>query len=133
MPQYRLSVDDAGKTHLAPLDLAAGPFENGPGAFKGVGGAVLGNASRVMLMRFEPGAHPGFHRASPALAILLQGALVVHSSARDEVTLSPGDAIRVDPMPNGAWRLGNPGEADALLAVIPMPPAASHASGDLSD
>ena len=130
MAQYRLSIDYAGKTHLTPLDLAAGPFENGPGAFKGVGGAVLGNASRVMLMRFEPGAHPGFHRALPALAVLLQGALVVHSSARDEVTLAPGDAIRVDPMPNGAWRLGNPADADALLAVIPMPPSASGVAAE---
>ena len=128
MAQYLLSADDEGKTHLSPLDLVAGPFENGPGAFKGVGGAVLGNASRVMLMRFEPGAHTGFHRALPALAVLLQGTLVVHSSGRDEVTLAPGDAIRVEPMPNGAWRLGNPGEANALLVVIPMPPSSPAAS-----
>lgn len=122
MAQYRLAADEDGKTHLSSLDLVGMPFENGPGAFKGVGGAVLGDASRVMLMRFEPGAHPGFHRALPALAVLLQGELTVKSSAGDEVSLLPGDAIRVEPMPNGAWRLGNPGETNALLAVVPMPP-----------
>jgi quercetin dioxygenase-like cupin family protein len=78
-----------------------------------------------MLMRFEPGAHPGFHRALPALAVLLQGELMVKSSAGDEVSLLPGDAIRVEPMERGTWRLGNPGLTDALFAVVPMPPPSS--------
>ena len=73
MAQYRLSRGDTGKSVLEPLNLLASPFENGPGEFKGVGGVVLGNASRVMLMRFESGSHPGFHRAIPAVAILLEG------------------------------------------------------------
>lgn len=125
MAQYRLSRGDTGKSVLQPLDLLASPFEIGPGEFKGVGGVVLGNASRVMLMRFESGSHPGFHRAIPAFAVLLQGALVVTAGDGSEVTLAPGDAIRVEPMERGTWRLGNPGLTDALFAVVPMPPASS--------
>ena len=125
MAQYRLSRGDTGKSVLEPLNLLASPFENGPGEFKGVGGVVLGNATRVMLMRFESGSHPGFHRAIPAFAILLEGELVVTSGDGTEVTLAPGDAVRVEPMERGTWRLGNPGLTDALFAVVPMPPATS--------
>jgi len=128
MAQYRLFRGDNGKSTLEPLALLASPFENGPGEFKGVGGVVLGNASRVMLMRFESGSHPGFHRAIPAFAVLLEGVLVVTAGAGDEVTLAPGDAIRVEPMERGTWRLGNPGVTDALFAVVPMPPPPSAAS-----
>jgi quercetin dioxygenase-like cupin family protein len=129
MAQHRLTADEQGKTHLEPLDLLAWPFENGPGEFKGVGGAVIGDATRVMLMRFESGAHPGFHRAMPSLAVLLQGALVVSDSSGGEVRLSPGDAIRVEPMTRGSWRLGNPGGERALLAIVPMPPPRSSEAG----
>ncbi len=125
MAQYRLSRGDTGKSVLEPLELLASPFENGPGEFKGVGGVVLGNASRVMLMRFESGSHPGFHRAIPAFAVLLEGALIVAAGDGAEVTLAPGDAIRVEPMERGTWRLGNPGLVDALFAVVPMPPVSN--------
>ncbi len=125
MAQYRLHRGDHDRSVLEPLPLLDSPFENGPGAFKGVGGVVLGNASRVMLMRFEPGAHPGFHRAVPAFAVLLEGALAVSPADGPEVLLQPGDAIRVEPMERGTWRLGNPGAVDSLLAVIPMPPPAA--------
>lgn len=128
MAQYRLFRGDTGRSTLERLELLASPFENGPGEFKGVGGVVLGDASRVMLMRFESGSHPGFHRAISAFAVLLEGALVVTAGAGDEVTLAPGDAIRVEPMERGTWRLGNPGLTDALFAVVPMPPASSAAS-----
>src|SRR5688572_19492350 len=96
MAAYRLTADERGRTHLAPLDLFEWPFENGPGEFKGVGGAVIGDARRVMLMRFEPGSRPGLHRAVPALAVLLSGELVVNDSSGGEVVLAPGDAIRVE-------------------------------------
>lgn len=125
MAQYRLLRGDTGKSVLEPLDLLASPFENGPGEFKGVGGVVLGDASRVMLMRFESGSHPGFHRAIPAFAVLLEGSLVVTAGAGGEVTLAPGDAVRVEPIERGTWRLGNPGLMDALFAVVSMPPASS--------
>ena len=125
MAQHRLVADEDGRTRLEPLDLIGGGFENGPGEFKGVGGAVLGNASRVMLMRFDPGAHPGFHRAVPSFAVLLEGTLVVSDSTGGEVLLRPGDAIRVEAITRGSWRLGNPEAERALLALVPMPPAAA--------
>ena len=122
MAQYRIFTGEHGKSAIEPLDLLDGAFENGPGEFKGVGGVVLGDASRVMLMRFESGAHPGFHRAIPAFAVLLEGALVVSAATGAEVRLDPGDAIRIEPMERGTWRLGNPGLSDALFALVPMPP-----------
>lgn len=125
MAQYRLFTGDHGRSVLEPIELLASPFENGPGEFKGVGGVVLGSASRVMLMRFEPGAHPGFHRAAPAFAVLLEGSLVVSPREGDDVVLAPGDVVRVEAMERGAWRLGNPGVTDALFAVVPMPPPSS--------
>lgn len=121
MPAYRLRADEAGKTHLEPFDLFAWPFENGPGDFKGVGGAVMGDARRVMLMRFESGSRPGFHRAVPSFAVLLAGELVVNDSSGGEVVLNPGDAIRVETTGRGGWRLGNRGEDFALLALVQMP------------
>ncbi len=122
MPQYRLYADDAGRTHLAPLDLLDRPWENGPGDFKGVGGSVLGDATRVMLMRFETGSHPPLHRAVPSLAVVLQGEIVVSVSDGDEVSLHPGDAVRVETTGRGGWRLGNRGDEHALLALVQMPP-----------
>lgn len=121
MAGYRLLADEDGKTHLEPFDLFAWPFENGPGDFKGVGGAVMGDARRVMLMRFESGSRPGFHRAVPSFAIVLSGELVVSDSRGGEAVLKPGDAIRVETTGRGGWRLGNRGDEYALLALIQMP------------
>ena len=121
MAGYRLTADEQGKTHLAPFDLFEWPFENGPGDFKGVGGAVMGDARRIMLMRFESGSRPGFHRAVPSFAVLLSGELVVNDSSGGEVVLQPGDSIRVETTGRGGWRLGNRGEDDALLALVQMP------------
>ena len=96
MTAYLLRADDEGQTHLEPYDLFAWPFENGPGEFKGVGGAILGDASRVMLMRFERGAHPGFHRAVPSFGVVVAGEVVVSDSRGTSVALGVGDAIRVE-------------------------------------
>lgn len=122
MPHYRLYADDAGRTHVDPLELLDRPWENGPGDFKGVGGSVLGDATRVMLMRFESGSHPPLHRAVPSFAVLLQGELVVSASDGAEVVLAPGDAIRVETTGRGGWRLGNRAGGHALLALVQMPP-----------
>ena len=121
MAVFRLYADEAGATHVEPLDLFDRPWENGPGEFKGVGGSVLGDASRVMLMRFERGARPPLHRAVPCFAVLLAGALVVSASDGTNVELGPGDAVRVETAGRGRWRLGNRGEGEALLAVVQMP------------
>ena len=40
MAAYRLTADEHGHTRLEPMDLFNWPFENGPGEFKGVGGAI---------------------------------------------------------------------------------------------
>ena len=122
MTAYRLIADEQGHTHLEPWDLFDWPFENGPGDFKGVGGAVLGDASRVMLMRFERGARPGFHRAVPSFGVVVAGEIVVTDSTGHNVTLHVGDAIRVETTGRGGWRLGNRGEEMALLALVQMPP-----------
>ncbi len=129
MTAYRLTADEHGKTHLEEWDLFAWPFENGPGEFKGVGGAVMGDASRVMLMRFEVGAHPGFHRAVPSFAVVVAGELVITDSAGVEAVLQVGDAIRVETTGRGGWRLGNRGEHEALLALVQMPPAKAEPPG----
>ena len=125
MPAYRLYSDDAGRTHIEPFALIDRPWENGPGDFKGVGGSVLGSATRVMLMRFESGARPEFHRAVPGLLVLLEGELVVNSSSGDESVLGPGDARRVETTGQGGWRLGNRRDGHTLVALVQMPPTAS--------
>jgi hypothetical protein len=119
---YRLYADADGRTHIEPLDLLDRPWENGPGDFKGVGGSVLGNASRVMLMRFETGSRPPLHRAVPGFAVVLQGEVIVSDSTGAEVALGPGDAMRVETTGRGGWRLGNRAEGYALLALVQMPP-----------
>jgi len=123
MPAYRLYADDSGTTHLEPLDLGDRGWENGPGEFKGVGGSVLGDASRVMLMRFETGARPGLHRAVPSFAICLEGEIVVTASDGTNVALGPGDAVRVETTGRGGWQLGNRTDAPSMLAVVQMPPS----------
>ena len=132
MAGYRLTADEQGKTHLAPWDLLDWPFENGPGDFKGVGGAVVGDARRVMLMRFESGSRPGFHGAVPSFAVLLSGELVVNDSSGGEAVLAPGDVVRVETTGRGGWRLGNRQEEFALLALVQMPlaPSGETASAD---
>lgn len=125
MAGYRMTADERGQTHLEPMDLFAWPFENGPGEFKGVGGAAMGNASRVMLMRFETGARPGFHRAVPGFLVVLSGELVVWDSTGTEVALAPGDALRCETTGRGGWRLGNRVEQNTLVALVQMPPKKS--------
>ena len=132
MAQYRLFAGDDGRTHLEPIDLHDLPFENGPGDFKGIGGSVLGDASRVMVMQLKPGAHTPPHRAVPSLAVPLEGEVVVEASDGESVLLAPGDVVRVETTGRGGWRLGNPGKSDALLALVQMPPPPSgeQTSGD---
>lgn len=122
MAAYRMTADERGQTHLEPMDLFDWPFENGPGEFKGVGGAAMGDASRVMLMRFETGARPGFHRAVPGFLVVLSGELVVWDSTGTEVALLPGDALRCETTGRGGWRLGNRVAENTLVALVQMPP-----------
>ncbi|HJM76661.1 MAG TPA: hypothetical protein QGI71_12520 [Dehalococcoidia bacterium] len=121
MPVYRLYASEDGATHIEPLGTEDFSFENGPGEFKGVGGMVLGDASRVLLMRFEAGVQPSLHRANPGLAVLLEGELTVAASGSSEVALRPGDAIRVESTGRRGWAPRNPGESLALTAISQMP------------
>lgn len=122
---YRLWADADSVTHLEPVSLDQMSFENGPGDFKGVGGTVLGAASRLMLMRFEPGVRPRLHRANPGLAVLLQGRLLVAASDGAEIELRPGDCVRIESTGaggRGGWAPANHGPGLALLAITQMPP-----------
>ncbi len=126
MPIYRLYADDEGATHLEPWSAGELAFESGPGAFKGIGGTVLGDASRVTLMRFESGAEPPLHRVNPGFAVLLEGVLTVRVSDGAEVALAPGDAIRIESTGAGrdgvgGWAPVNTGGGIALLALVQMP------------
>ena len=131
MPIYRLYADQEGASHLEPWRAGELAFESGPGAFKGIGGTVLGDASRVMLMRLEPGVEPPLHRANPGFVVLLEGALTVRVSDGAEVALSPGDAIRIESTGpghdgTGGWAPVNTGEGIALLALVQMPEQAGE-------
>jgi len=130
MAGYRMTADERGQTHLEPMDLFAWPFENGPGEFKGVGGAAMGDASRVMLMRFETGARPGFHRAVPGFLIVLSGELVVWDSSGTEIVLQVGDTLRCETTGRGGWRLGNRVDGDTLVALVQMPPKKSEPAAE---
>ena len=137
MPIYRLYADDAGATHIEPMTTDALHFENGPGEFKGVGGTVLGAASRVMLMRFEEGVRPRLHRANPGMAVLLEGRLTVAVSDGSRVELAPGDAVRIESTGvgrggNGGWAPANPGPGLALLALTQMPSSGTAVRGERS-
>ena len=131
MPIYRLYADEEGVTHLESWSAGELAFESGPGAFRGIGGTVLGEASRVMLMRLEPGVEPPLHRANPGFAVLLEGALTVRVSDGAEVALAPGDAIRIESTGPGrdgvgGWAPVNTGEGIALLALVQMPAQAGE-------
>ena len=130
MAGYRMTADERGQTHLEPMDLFAWPFENGPGEFKGVGGAAMGDASRVMLMRFETGARPGFHRAVPGFLIVLSGELVVWDSSGTEIVLQVGETLRCETTGRGGWRLGNRVDGDTLVALVQMPPKKSEPAAE---
>lgn len=122
MPVYRLFASEDGATHIEPMEASAFSFEHGPGEFKGVGGMVLGDASRVLLMRFEAGIEPSLHRANPGFAVLLEGELNVAVSDGTEVALRPGDAIRIESTGRGGWAPRNPGDEPALMTIAQMPP-----------
>ena len=121
MPLFRLFASDDGATHIEPLAASQFSFEHGPGDFKGLGGMVLGDATRVLLMRFEAGVQPSLHRANPGLAVLLEGELTVAASGSSEVALRPGDAIRAESTGRRGWAPRNPGESLALTAISQMP------------
>ena len=51
MSAYILIEDEQGETRIESYSIKDLPFEIGPGAFKGLGGTILGAASRFMMLR----------------------------------------------------------------------------------
>jgi hypothetical protein len=127
MPIYRVHTSEDGHTHLEAWPAEAMAYENGPGPFKGLGGAVLGDAKRVALLRIAPGLNPPLHRTNSGLAIVLEGEVLLKVSNGTEVLLHPGDAVRLESLGVGrggvgGWSPSNPSaEAPALLALVHMP------------
>jgi hypothetical protein len=127
MPIYRIYTSDDGHTHLEAWPAEAVAFEAGPGPFKGLGGAVLGDAKRVALLRIDPGLEPPLHRTNSGLAILLEGEVLLRVSDGAEVLLHAGDAVRLESLGVGrggvgGWSPTNPSkERRALLALVHMP------------
>lgn len=127
MPIYRVYTSEDGHTHLEAWPAEAVAFEAGPGPFKGLGGAVLGDAKRVALLRIAPGLHPPLHRTNSGLAIVLEGEVLLRVSDGTEVLLYAGDAVRLESLGVGrggigGWSPANPSsETAALLALVHMP------------
>lgn len=127
MPIYRVYTSEDGHTHLEAWPAEHVAFENGPGPFKGLGGAVLGDAKRVALLRIAPGLKPPLHRTNSGFAVVLEGQVLLGVSDGAEVLLHPGDAVRLEALGVGrggvgGWSPANPSQdAPALLALVHMP------------
>ena len=127
MPIYRIHTSEDGHTHLEAWSAEAVAFEAGPGPFKGLGGAVLGDARRVALLRIAPGLKPPLHRTNSGLAIILEGDVLLRVSDGAEVLLHPGDAVRLESLGVGRGGVGGWAPANAssdvpaLLALVHMP------------
>ena len=133
MPMYRLWADADGHTHIEAWPATELAFESGPGIFKGIGGTILGAATRVALMRFEAGIRPPLHRVNGGLAVLMAGRLTVAVSDGDEVALEAGDAIRIESAGIGrggvgGWQPVNPGPDLAFVALVQMPSRTGNGS-----
>ena len=122
MSAYILIEDEEGETRIDSYPIRELPFEIGPGAFKGLGGTILGDASRFMMLRLEQEINLPLHRAAPGVAINLLGKVTISGSEGAAVTLSPGDLLKIETRVRGAWTLTNDNDEEAYLALIPMPP-----------
>ena len=109
MAHYIYIGNDQEDYRIILSNLADQSWENGPGAFKGIGGTVLGDARRVMLMRFEPNTE-----------IVLQGVLTVRDSKNNDILLNPGDSIKVAHSIKSKWQLINTGTTEVLFALVKM-------------
>ncbi len=105
--------NEEGETWIDSYSIKDLPFEIGPGAFKGLGGTILGSASRLMMLPL--------HRAAPGVAINLLGKVTVSGSQGSAVTLNPGDLLKIETKIRGAWAIVNNHKEEAYLALIVMP------------
>ena len=122
MSAYILTENEEGETRIDSYLIKDLPFEIGPGAFKGLGGTILGNASRLMMLRIEQEMDLPLHRAAPGVAINLLGKVTISGSQGPSVTLNPGDLLKIETKIRGAWALVNNNKEEAYLALISMPP-----------
>ena len=122
MSAYILIENEEGETWIDSYSIKDLPFEIGPGAFKGLGGTILGNASRLMMLRIEREMDLPLHRAAPGVAISLQGKVTISGSQSSAITLNPGDLLKIETKIRGAWTIVNSNKEEAYLALISMPP-----------
>tara|TARA_B100000530_G_C15923727_1_gene474160 strand:+ start:374 stop:739 length:366 start_codon:yes stop_codon:yes gene_type:complete len=120
MAHYIYIGNDQEDYRITLSNLSDQSWENGPGAFKGIGGTVLGDATRVMLMRFEPNTETPLHRVASGLFIVLQGVLTIRDSKNDDISLNSGDSIKIPSSINSKWQLVNTGATEVLFALIKM-------------
>ena len=122
MSAYILIENEEGETWIDSYSMTDLPFEIGPGAFKGLGGTILGDASRLMMLRIERERDLPLHRAAPGVAINLQGKITISGSQGSEITLHPGDLLKIKTKIRGAWTIVNNNKEEVYLALISMPP-----------
>tara|TARA_B100000676_G_C17991655_1_gene795298 strand:- start:386 stop:751 length:366 start_codon:yes stop_codon:yes gene_type:complete len=120
MAHYTYIENDQGNHQIALRDLSDQSWENGPGAFKGIGGTVLGDATRVMLMKFELNSETPLHRVTSGLFIVLEGVLTLHNNKNEDIFLKPGDSIKIPSSTNSKWQLINTGTVEVLFALVKM-------------
>jgi quercetin dioxygenase-like cupin family protein len=120
MAHYIYIENDQGDHQITLSNLSEQSWENGPGAFKGIGGTVIGDATRLMLMKFESKSETPFHRVVSGISIILQGVLTVRHSKSEDLLLHPGDSIAVSFSIDSKWKLINGGTTEVLLALVKM-------------
>ncbi len=125
MSGFILKENTEGDTDISSYQLEELPFEIGPGHFKGLGGTVIGEATRLMILRVETGAELPLHRATPGFAVILSGSVKVGGSQGDSVEMRTGDVVRLETRARGPWRLSNSSDNEAFIALTVMPSLAT--------
>ena len=128
MSGFILKENTEGNTEISLYKLEELPFEIGPGSFKGLGGTVLGDATRLMMLRVEAGTALPLHRATPGFAVILSGRVEVAGNQGNSVEMQVGDVMRIETKVRGPWRISNPSVDDAYIALVVMPTLGSSSS-----
>ena len=121
MSGFILKESATGDTEISPYEFKELPFEIGPGDFKGLGGTVIGEARRLMMLRIEAQAALPLHRATPGFAVILSGVVRVSGNHGDSVEMRTGDLMRIETKARGPWRISNSSDSDVFIALVVMP------------
>ena len=116
-----LKESATGDTEISSYGFKELPFEIGPGHFKGLGGTIIGEASRLMMLRIEAHAALPLHRATPGFAVILSGVVQVSGNHGDSVEMRTGDLMRIETKARGPWRISNSSDSDVFIALVVMP------------